>query len=320
MTLEMLVSSALMGFTMEEQTKILKSIETGSTLQSKRLQEGAEKVTEVFDAWEPTVEGYGGFPIEREAIQKKKAEFKDDRNIGRVVQAGGNSFVVTGKKSDGRYIVVGKKGEKTAKAPEDMGLVARESLDIEDLHQMMIEKKMDGVDDNGFTSCWKGYKKRGTKMKGGKEVNNCVKEDTIEEGIVDKVKSIFKGKKKEEPAKPESRGEQLRKKYNVGPEKSDTSAKRQILDRSRARAERDEKEYGGSRYSKSVADKSKAAHDRYLKAGYSKYGAGDARGKGNKARKRAEALKKEELEFLNRLSESGLFTEAEIERIMEGME
>jgi hypothetical protein len=34
---------------------------------------------------------------------------------------------------------------------------------------------MDGVDDNGNTSCWKGYKKQGTKKKGGKEVNNCVK-------------------------------------------------------------------------------------------------------------------------------------------------
>ena len=38
-----------------------------------------------------------------------------------------------------------------------------------------ILEKMDGVDDNGFKSCWKGYKKKGTKMKGGKEVNNCVK-------------------------------------------------------------------------------------------------------------------------------------------------
>ena len=24
-------------------------------------------------------------------------------------------------------------------------------------------------------SCWKGYEKKGTKMKGGKRVNNCVK-------------------------------------------------------------------------------------------------------------------------------------------------
>lgn len=37
------------------------------------------------------------------------------------------------------------------------------------------EAKMDGKDDNGFDSCWKGYKKVGTKMKGGKEVNDCVK-------------------------------------------------------------------------------------------------------------------------------------------------
>ena len=34
---------------------------------------------------------------------------------------------------------------------------------------------MDGKDDNGFKTCWKGYKKQGTKVKGGKEVNNCVK-------------------------------------------------------------------------------------------------------------------------------------------------
>ena len=122
--------------------------------------------------------------------------------------------------------------------------------------------------------------------------------ESLDEGLRDAVKKLLgKGKKKEEEKKPESRGEQLRKKYNVGPEKSDTSAKRQILDRTRAKKERDEKEYGGSRYSKSVAKKSADAHDRYLKGGYSKYGADDARGKGNKARKRAEALKKEEVEL-----------------------
>ena len=39
---------------------------------------------------------------------------------------------------------------------------------------------MDGKDDNGFTSCWKGYRKKGTKMKGGKEVNDCVKSEELE--------------------------------------------------------------------------------------------------------------------------------------------
>ena len=123
-------------------------------------------------------------------------------------------------------------------------------------------------------------------------------EEYVDEGLRSAVKRLLG--KKDAPAekKPESRGEQLRKKYNVGPEKSDTSAKRQILDRTRAKAERDKKQYGGSVYTKSVADKSKAAHDRYLKGGYSKYGADDARGKGNKARRRAEALKKEDLNWL----------------------
>ena len=118
---------------------------------------------------------------------------------------------------------------------------------------------------------------------------------SLDEGLRSAVKRILGGKKKEEPAKPMSRGDQLRKKYNVGPERSDTSAKAQILKKTRAKADSDQKEFGGSRYSKGVADKSKAAHERQLKGGYSKYGADDARGKGNKARKRAAALTKEEV-------------------------
>jgi len=144
--------------------------------------------------------------------------------------------------------------------------------------------------------------------------------ESLDEGLRSAVKRLLG--KKEAPAekKPESRGEQLRKKYNVGPEKSDTSAKRQILDRTRAKKERDQKEYGGSHYSKSVAKKSADAHDRYLRAGYSKYGADDRRGSGNKARKRAEALKKES--FSDWRSEIGLSEEAsdrnKDERLMRG--
>jgi hypothetical protein len=123
-------------------------------------------------------------------------------------------------------------------------------------------------------------------------------QENIEEGLRSAVKRLLGGGKKEaEAPKPESRGEQLRKKYNVGPEKSDTSAKRQILDRSRARAEKDEKDYGDKPFQKQVANQSKAAHDRYLKAGYSKYGADDARGSGNKARKRAASLNTEQVDL-----------------------
>ena len=119
---------------------------------------------------------------------------------------------------------------------------------------------------------------------------------SLDEGLRSAIRKVF-SKKKEVP-KPESRGEQLRKKYDIGPEKSDTSAKMKILQKTRARKEADQKQYGGSAYSKSVAKKSADTHDRYLKAGYSKYGADDSRGSGNKAARRARALKKEEIEQL----------------------
>jgi len=189
----MLVSAALAGYSASEQTKILKSLEEGTTLPTKRLNEGRAKVEEVFEAWEPTVEGYAGFPIDRETVQKKKAS-TDDRNVGRVVQHGGSSFVITGKKSDGRYIVVGKGGEKTAKDPADIGLQTNEqfnnSVDIEDLHVQMLEGLKQARKNVGASTCWDGYKAKGTKTKNGKEVPNCVKEEEVEEGYkpIDKKK------------------------------------------------------------------------------------------------------------------------------------
>jgi len=161
MTLEMLVSSALMEYSQVEQQRILIALEEGTTMPTARLKKGLEKVMEVFNTWEPIVEGYAGFPVERDHIDKKKREHDKDRNIGRVVR----DFVITGKKADGRYIVVGKKGEKTAKAPEDMGLTAVKEgvgIDIEILHQQLLAeaKKAKKVkrwwDDDGDG---KGYEK-----------------------------------------------------------------------------------------------------------------------------------------------------------------
>ena len=130
-------------------------------------------------------------------------------------------------------------------------------------------------------------------------MNSKQESQNIDEGLRSAVKRLLGGKKKEEEApKPESRGAYLRRRYNVGPEKSDTSAKRQILDRSRARKERDEEKYGGSVYTKKVAQQSADAHDRYLKAGYSKYGADLKHGRGNKAAKRAAALQREDIEWI----------------------
>lgn len=146
MTLEMLVSSALMGYTQTDQQRILNSLEEGTTLPTKKLQDGVAKVMEIFNSWEPIVEGYAGFPVEKEQIDRKKREHDKDRNIGRVVSHGSNSFVITGRKADGRYIIVGKKGEKTAKAPEDMGLQAANEqvigIDIQDLHESMLAERI----------------------------------------------------------------------------------------------------------------------------------------------------------------------------------
>lgn len=115
--------------------------------------------------------------------------------------------------------------------------------------------------------------------------------EVVDEGIRSTIKGLFSKKKEEEAPKPESRGDQLRKRYNVGPEGSDTSAKRKILNRARSNAERAQTQVDTGNASQSYADKAKGAHNSYLKAGYSKYGADiPHQGRGNKARKRAAAM------------------------------
>ena len=192
--LDIKVSAALMGFTQSEQRKILDAVYGGDTVSTERLSEAVKVVTQIIEDHEEVVEGYAGFPIEKELIQKNKDKFKDDRNIGRVISQGGQSMVITGLKSDGRYQVVGKKGEKTAKAPEDIGLnMQREHIDIDDLHQQMAEGLKQARKNVGASTCWDGYKAKGTKKKNGKEVPNCVKEDeqAEQETIEEKKKGLW---------------------------------------------------------------------------------------------------------------------------------
>jgi len=182
--LDIKVSAALLGFTEAEQRTILGCVKEGKEAPTSRLRDAVAKVTEIIENHEEVVEGYAGFPIEKDLISKNKQKFKDDRNIGRVISQGGQSMVITGLKSDGRYQVVGKKGEKTAKAASDLGLnMQREHIDIEDLHQQMVEGLKQARKNVGASTCWDGYKAKGTKKKNGKEVPNCVKEEeTVEEG------------------------------------------------------------------------------------------------------------------------------------------
>ena len=282
----MLVSAALMDYNPTEQAYILKAIEEDKLPDSQRLHDGVMKVMEAFDAYEPTVEGYAGFKIDRNAVAKKKAEYKDDRNVGRVVNSGGDSMLITGKKADGRYIVVGKKGEKTARDAADLGVTKKEEvvgIDIDDLHQEMLEGLKQARANVGASKCWDGYKAKGTKKKGGKEVPNCVKEEELDE--------IYKGKHG-----------QSEKEYQDG--RSD----------------------GGKMVSGDSKGSGAAYSSRAVKntgpnpAGGSKKPQGQGRmtsGARADLQYRKANLKKSNEEFINKLSASGLFTEAELQKMGE---
>lgn len=285
----MLVSAALMDYNPTEQAYILKAIEEDTLPNSQRLHKGVMKVMEAFDAYEPTVEGYAGFQVDRNTVSKKKAEYKDDRNVGRVVQSGGDSMLITGKKADGRYIVVGKKGEKSARDAADLGVTKKEEvvgIDIDDLHQEMLEGLKQARKNVGASKCWDGYKASGTKKKGGKDVPNCVKEEDVTE--------LYKGKHG-----------QSEKEYQDG------------------------RSQGGKMVSgDSKGSGAKYSHGRRVDDG----GAGPQPAGGSKKPKaqgrmdkggRAELqmrkanLKAKNEDFINKLSDSGLFTEAELQKMGE---
>jgi len=118
--------------------------------------------------------------------------------------------------SHGAEIEDTTKKKKAAKKEKSVaeGLMADELVGttyevvMEDGEVIIIEK-MDGVDDNGSKTCWKGYRKAGTKMKGGKEVNNCVKAGYEMDGEqeLDEKNGLYanihaKRKRGESPAKP----------------------------------------------------------------------------------------------------------------------
>jgi hypothetical protein len=110
------------------------------------------------------------------AWQNYKAGHKGYKAADHVGEAKDDSYLETDmnkrKKNNEKAI----EDMKNTKANADMVKAARKHFE----EFTSEEKKMDGKDDNGFTSCWKGYRKKGTKMKGGKEVNDCVKSEELE--------------------------------------------------------------------------------------------------------------------------------------------
>ena len=176
-------------------------------------------------------------------------------------------------------LVTGGEGpEVLSEAPTSGVYEAKKKLDL-------VGQEDDDIDNDGDTDKSDKYLLNRRK----------VRSKAIDEGIGSAIRGLFGKKKEPEAPKPLSRGAELRQKYGT-----ETSPKQQILAKTRARAEEDEKEYGDSPYSKSVATNSREAHNTRLRAGYSLHratggsggeGGSGGPGRGSKAAKRAAALK-----------------------------
>lgn len=118
----------------------------------------------------------------------------------------------------------------------------------------------------------------------------------VDEGIGSAIRGVFGSIRKRTPEapKPESRGAELRGRYNITSRTGPESPRGRILSRSQQQIDADKRKYGeGS----APAKESEAARKRQLQGGYSQFGMNDRRGSGNKARRRAEALQKEEYQI-----------------------
>ena len=137
---------------------------------------------------------------------------------------------VTKKKKEikkGAYV-----GQESAPKNEEYEVLEREEIELEG-ELYVIEKRRYFTTEGsmktaranvGASTCWKGYKAKGTKMKGGKSVPNCVKEDEFhhqkdkdgntiphEDEIKEGKKGLYdnihaKRKRGESPAKPGDKG------------------------------------------------------------------------------------------------------------------
>ena len=114
-------------------------------------------IKEAFDGMDPQSHG-----AEIEDTTKKKKVVKKEKSVAEETQCG---------RCGGSH--------PTDECPN---VLEREEYEVDGEVYVLEKVKMDGKDDNGFKSCWKGYKKSGTKVKGDKEVNNCVKAGFEPEG------------------------------------------------------------------------------------------------------------------------------------------
>ena len=144
----------------------------------------------------------------RKAAAAERSKEKSDKG-GAAPKIPGREGPSVGKSyADYQKLSIKSHDKLTKKNKNVVGLVSKEEVEVEEYVDFLITEGYD-CSDLTWDDMYEEYQ-------------------SLDEGLRSAVKRLL-GKKKEEPAKPMSRGDQLRKKYNVGPEKSDTSAKAQIL-------------------------------------------------------------------------------------------
>ena len=129
---------------------------------------------------------------------------------------------ITKKKKEVKKVTpVGAK-ETAPQMEEEYEVLEREEFELNG-EVWILEKRLYAVEGSmetarknvGASTCWKGYKAKGTKMKGGKSVPNCVKAgdelthdgEELEEGKKGLYDNIHaKRKRGESPAKPGDKG------------------------------------------------------------------------------------------------------------------
>jgi len=129
---------------------------------------------------------------------------------------------ITKKKKEVKKVTpVGAK-ETAPQMEEEYEVLEREEFELNG-ELWILEKRLYAVEGSmetarknvGASTCWKGYKAKGTKMKGGKSVPNCVKAgdelthdgEELEEGKKGLYDNIHaKRKRGESPAKPGDKG------------------------------------------------------------------------------------------------------------------
>ena len=110
-------------------------------------------------------------------IQQKKGGKADGQDTSSVKEG-----MATPESGTGKYYVQGKPTKKQLevraqqaknKAAADRGKMVEETIEEKKGSLKQARKNV------GASTCWDGYKAKGTKMKGGKSVPNCVKEEEV---------------------------------------------------------------------------------------------------------------------------------------------